>query len=61
MALLIAVTVGFYAVYYRFVSDGKQEHDQTHDNHIDDNNCTDLDIFRAFPHSLSIHGEAALN
>ena len=55
-AVLIAVAVGFYSVYHRFASGDQQEHDQTNDDHIDNDNRADLDTFRAFLRSLIMHG-----
>lgn len=55
-AVLIAVAVGFYAVYHRFASGNQQEHDQTNDDQIDEGNRIDLDTFRAFLRSLIMHG-----
>lgn len=58
-AVLITVSVGFYAVYHK-VASGKTPHHDNHD-HGDDNTVvelhrSDLDNFRAFLRSLMMHG-----
>lgn len=57
-AVLISVFVGFYSVYHK-VASGKKIHD-SHDHSMDEQviefNRSDLDAFRAFLRSLTMHG-----
>jgi len=57
-AVLIAVGVGFYAVYHRVASDAHnhQHHDHSNDNDIHELNRDDLERFRSFLRSLVMHG-----
>jgi len=58
-AVLISVAVGFYSVYHRVASDGKDhdhDHDQSSDEQMSANHKTDLEQFRAFLRSLLMHG-----
>lgn len=58
-AVLIAVGVGFYAVYHRVASGGSHshtDHDHGNDNMVVDQSREDLDQFRAFLRSLLMHG-----
>ncbi len=57
-AVLIAVAVGFYAVYHK-VASGRQahsDHDHADDSTVHEFNREDLDQFRAFLRSLIMHG-----
>ncbi len=57
-AVLIAVAVGFYAVYHKFAS-GKQvhnDHDHSDDAGVHEFHREDLDQFRSFLRSLVMHG-----
>ncbi len=57
-AVLISVSVGFYAVYHK-VASGKHhtdDHDHGDDNSIARNHHDDLEQFRAFLRSLMMHG-----
>ncbi|MBU2985683.1 sodium/proton antiporter NhaB [Saccharophagus degradans] len=57
-AVLIAVAVGFYAVYHRFASGSGHGHDHDHsaDDNVHDLHREDLDTFRSFLRSLIMHG-----
>lgn len=58
-AVLIAVGVGFYAVYHRVASGGSHshtDHDHGDDNKVVEQSREDLDQFRAFLRSLLMHG-----
>ncbi len=57
-AVLIAVAVGFYAVYHKFASGAKADfdHDHTNDAEIHAHHAEDLEAFRAFLRSLIMHG-----
>jgi len=57
-AVLIAVSVGFYAVYHRYASGGHKtgNHDHSHDGDVHDHHREDLEAFRAFLRSLVMHG-----
>lgn len=58
-AVLIAVAVGFYAVYHQFVSggtSGSTQHDHTDDSGVDSTQKEDLRGFRGFLRSLIMHG-----
>lgn len=56
-AVLIAVAVGFYAVYHRFASGaGGHDHDHSHDHNVHELHREDLDAFRSFLRSLVMHG-----
>jgi len=58
-AVLISVSVGFYAVYHKVASGkhhGADDHDHGNDASIHDNHHEDLENFRAFLRSLMMHG-----
>ncbi|MCW8127948.1 sodium/proton antiporter NhaB [Microbulbifer halophilus] len=58
-AVLIAVAVGFYAVYHRVASNRphqQRDHDHANDEHVVEYHREDLDQFRAFLRSLIMHG-----
>jgi len=58
-AVLITVSVGFYAVYHRVASNRphhQQDHDHCDDNQVVEYHREDLDQFRAFLRSLIMHG-----
>nr|WP_010132271.1 sodium/proton antiporter NhaB [Microbulbifer agarilyticus] len=57
-AVLIAVAVGFYAVYHKTASNrpAHSDHDHSHDDHVVEYHRSDLDQFRAFLRSLIMHG-----
>ncbi|ACR12192.1 sodium/proton antiporter NhaB [Teredinibacter turnerae] len=58
-AVLIAVAVGFYAVYHQFASGGglsSNQYDHTDDSKVDSSNREDLEGFRSFLRSLIMHG-----
>ena len=57
-AVLIAVAVGFYAVYHKVASNRQAhpEHDHSKDDHVVEYHRSDLDQFRAFLRSLIMHG-----
>ncbi|WP_188151283.1 sodium/proton antiporter NhaB [Teredinibacter waterburyi] len=55
-AVLISVSVGFYSVYHRFASGGHVDHDHSQDAGVNDHHREDLDTFRAFLRSLTMHG-----
>lgn len=58
-AVLIAVAVGFYAVYHRVASNRPHhhhDHDHANDEHVVEYHREDLDQFRAFLRSLIMHG-----
>ncbi|SDK26137.1 sodium/proton antiporter NhaB [Microbulbifer yueqingensis] len=58
-AVLIAVAVGFYAVYHRVASNQPHHHDShdhSSDEHVVEYHREDLDQFRAFLRSLVMHG-----
>jgi Na+:H+ antiporter, NhaB family len=58
-AVLIAVGVGFYAVYHRVASGGHHshtDHDHSEDEKVAADARADLDQFRAFLRSLLMHG-----
>ncbi|WP_299940762.1 sodium/proton antiporter NhaB [uncultured Microbulbifer sp.] len=58
-AVLIAVAVGFYAVYHRVASQQPHhhhDHDHSNDEHVVEYHREDLDQFRAYLRSLIMHG-----
>ncbi|WP_237060786.1 sodium/proton antiporter NhaB [Microbulbifer sediminum] len=58
-AVLIAVAIGFYAVYHRVASNRphhQDSHDHSSDEHVVEYHREDLDQFRAFLRSLIMHG-----
>lgn len=57
-AVLIAVAVGFYAVYHKTASNRQAhpEHDHSKDDEVVEYHRSDLDQFRAFLRSLIMHG-----
>lgn len=55
-AVLIAVAVGFYAVYHRFASGGGHGHDHSADDAVHELHREDLEAFRSFMRSLIMHG-----
>ncbi|WP_231757096.1 sodium/proton antiporter NhaB [Microbulbifer elongatus] len=57
-AVLIAVAVGFYAVYHKVTSNRQAhpEHDHSSDDGVVEYHRSDLDQFRAFLRSLIMHG-----
>ncbi|WKD50856.1 sodium/proton antiporter NhaB [Microbulbifer spongiae] len=58
-AVLIAVAVGFYAVYHRVASQQPHHHhghDHSNDEHVVEYHREDLDQFRAYLRSLIMHG-----
>ena len=57
-AVLISVSVGFYAVYHKFASGnyGGEHHDHGNDSAIAEQHKKDLADFRAFLRSLVMHG-----
>jgi len=57
-AVLIAVSVGFYAVYHRYASGshGGGDHDHSDDDGVEDSHRQDLENFRGFLRSLIMHG-----
>lgn len=57
-AVLIAVAVGFYAVYHKVASNRQThpEHDHSKDDEVVEYHRSDLDQFRAFLRSLIMHG-----
>ncbi|WP_299593340.1 sodium/proton antiporter NhaB [uncultured Microbulbifer sp.] len=57
-AVLIAVAVGFYAVYHKTASNRQAhpEHDHSKDDDVVEYHRSDLDQFRAFLRSLIMHG-----
>ena len=55
-AVLISVAVGFYSVYHRVASGGKDGHDHSDDGSVTEIHRSDLDQFRAFLRSLVMHG-----
>ncbi|MEM7611296.1 MAG: sodium/proton antiporter NhaB [Pseudomonadota bacterium] len=57
-AVIIAVAVGFYAVYHRIVSSGGEAHvyDQNDDGSVRDDRRHDLEQFRSFLRNLMMHG-----
>ena len=57
LAVLVAVSVGFYEVYHRAVSSGSYHDDpDLTDEHVGDAHRTDLEQFRAVLRSLLMHG-----
>ncbi|MBN8431906.1 sodium/proton antiporter NhaB [Microbulbifer salipaludis] len=57
-AVLIAVAIGFYAVYHKVASNRQAhpEHDHSSDDTVVEYHRSDLDQFRAFLRSLIMHG-----
>ncbi|MBB5210672.1 sodium/proton antiporter NhaB [Microbulbifer hydrolyticus] len=57
-AVLIAVAVGFYAVYHKVASNRQAhpEHDHSKDDEVVEYHRSDLDQFRSFLRSLIMHG-----
>ena len=57
IAVIISVTVGFYAIYHKIVSDkgNSASHDHTTDEHLSELTRQDLDDYRAFLRSLLMH------
>ncbi|MEO0576595.1 MAG: sodium/proton antiporter NhaB [Pseudomonadota bacterium] len=57
-AVIIAVAVGFFAVYHRVVSSGGDDHvyDQNDDGSVVEERRADLEQFRSFLRSLMMHG-----
>lgn len=58
-AVLISVSVGFYAVYHKFASGAHQhhgDHDHSNDQAVLEDHKQDLSDFRAFLRSLIMHG-----
>ena len=58
IAILIAISVGFYSVYHKVASgkDFNHDHDHATDEQIADTHKEELDQFRAFLRSLMMHG-----
>lgn len=58
-AVIIAVAVGFFGVYHRYVSSGKLDdrlYDRNDDGNVADERRQDLEQFRSFLRSLTMHG-----
>lgn len=55
VAVVISVAVGFYGIYHRVASEGDGDDDILDDSHIEKNNRTILEQFRAFLRSLMMH------
>lgn len=58
MAVIIAVTYGFYQVFHRYASGRSPAdvHDHTEDSGVHSRHSSDLEVFRAFLRSLVMHG-----
>ncbi|VAX15323.1 Na+/H+ antiporter NhaB, partial [hydrothermal vent metagenome] len=56
-AVIIAVAVGFYSVYHRYVSASSGgQHDHGDDSYVDEQHHRDLDGFRGFLRNILMHG-----
>jgi len=57
-AVLISVSIGFYAVYHRFASGkkGSADYDHSNDSNVKEGLREDLESFRGFLRSLIMHG-----